>query len=242
MRRLLLMMAAMIAVAACGSSAAPTTGTTPSQAEVSLCQAAFDAAASVDAMSDTVSDLYPAVAACSSIADWTAAYNAVNGAGFSGSATEVLGNVCGAAEVASLSLCIQMNGAAVASAEPNTIPLPASYATLTSRSWAKVVKAPDNYVGKGYKVWACISQFDAATGLDTFRGEASFRKQKFWYVNGINSFFYGDQNRLSDFVQDDVVSMSVVDLGSYSYDTQAGGNTTVPLFQVVKIARKGSCK
>jgi hypothetical protein len=36
--------------------------------------------------------------------------------------------------------------------------------------------------------------------------------------------------------------MSVVNLGSYSYDTQIGGNTTVPMFRVIKIKReKGSC-
>ena len=35
--------------------------------------------------------------------------------------------------------------------------------------------------------------------------------------------------------------MNVVVLGSYSYDTQVGGNTTVPQFQVNKITRKGSC-
>jgi hypothetical protein len=38
------------------------------------------------------------------------------------------------------------------------------------------------------------------------------------------------------------LATSVVSLGSYSYDTQIGGNTTVPLFQVVKIKlEKGSC-
>ncbi len=35
--------------------------------------------------------------------------------------------------------------------------------------------------------------------------------------------------------------MNVVSLGSYSYDTQAGGNTTVPLFDIRKIIARGSC-
>jgi hypothetical protein len=122
--------------------------------------------------------------------------------------------------------------------------LPGSYASLSSRAWAKLVKSPDSYLGNGYKVWACITQFDAATGLDSFRGQASFRKESLynWYSNASNAFFSGDATQLADFVSDDVVSMSVMSLGSFSYDTQNGGNTTVPLFQVVKIARVGSCK
>jgi len=35
--------------------------------------------------------------------------------------------------------------------------------------------------------------------------------------------------------------MNVTSLGSYDYDTQSGGSTTVPLFQVDSIAHKGSC-
>jgi hypothetical protein len=120
-------------------------------------------------------------------------------------------------------------------------PLPTSYATLTARAWSLLVKAPDNYIGKGYKVWACITQFDAATGLDSFRGQASYAKQAYWFTDGVNTFFTGDEAKLSTFVQDDIVYMTVVAAGSYSYDTQNGGNTTVPLFQVVSIRRIGSC-
>ena len=35
--------------------------------------------------------------------------------------------------------------------------------------------------------------------------------------------------------------VNVIVLGSYSYDTQAGGNTTVPSFIIDKITRKGDC-
>lgn len=54
--------------------------------------------------------------------------------------------------------------------------------------------------------------------------------------------FTGNADQLADFVADDVVVMNVMSLGSLSYDTQAGGNTTVPLFEVVKITRKGTCE
>ena len=36
--------------------------------------------------------------------------------------------------------------------------------------------------------------------------------------------------------------MNVTSLGSFTYDTQIGGNTTGPLFNIEKITRaKGSC-
>ena len=34
--------------------------------------------------------------------------------------------------------------------------------------------------------------------------------------------------------------MNVIVKGSYTFDTQAGGNTTIPTFEITKIARKGS--
>ena len=68
------------------------------------------------------------------------------------------------------------------------------------------------------------------------------KKLEYWYTDGENASFLGDASRLGDFVEDDVVVMSVVGAGSYSYDTQAGGNTTAPQFEVVKITRKGSCE
>jgi hypothetical protein len=103
------------------------------------------------------------------------------------------------------------------------------------------VKAPDNYTGKTYQVWACITQFDAATGTDSFRGQASYGNQEFWYTDGDNAFFAGDEAALDDYVADDVAFMSVVVLGSYTYDTQIGGSTTVPWFEITHIAHKGSC-
>ena len=123
--------------------------------------------------------------------------------------------------------------------KPTTKP---SYAKLTSRSWKKLVKSPDDYTGKTYQVWTCIFQFDAATGEDSFLGQASYKKLEYWWSDGENASFTGDADRLADFVEDDIVLMNVVGAGSLSYDTQAGGNTTVPAFEIVKITRKGSCE
>ncbi len=126
---------------------------------------------------------------------------------------------------------------------PTPKPAPIVYAKLSSRNWAKLIKAPDNYYGNTYVVWACITQFDAATGTDTFRGDASYKNfgKDFW-LSGKNTMFQGQTDQLADFVADDIVVMNVMSMGSTSYDTQAGGNTTVPLFGVTKITLKGSCK
>lgn len=125
--------------------------------------------------------------------------------------------------------------------EPTAKPTPVNYKKLKARDWQKLVKAPDDYIGNAYQLWGCISQFDAATGEDAFRAQTSYRNETYWFSEGENALFNGDADQLTDFVKDDVVVMSVIVLGSFSYDTQAGGNTTVPLFEVDKISRKGSC-
>lgn len=125
---------------------------------------------------------------------------------------------------------------------PTPRPTAIAYKALSSRAWSQLVKSPDSYTGNHYVVWGCITQFDAATGLDSFRALASYKKQAYWYTDGVNTFFNGDASKLAPFVQDDIVEMRVTSLGSYSYDTQNGGNTTVPLFEVNRIIRRGSCK
>jgi hypothetical protein len=98
MRRLALV-GSMVLLAACGGTAGNT------QQAADACEEAFTAAAGVDAMADSVSDLYPAVRACATIEAWTAAFDENDGAGFLGSATDVLRNVCMAPEIADEPLC-----------------------------------------------------------------------------------------------------------------------------------------
>lgn len=126
-------------------------------------------------------------------------------------------------------------------AKPTPKPTPVEYKKLSMRSWRKVVKAPDDYIGRTYQIWGCIFQFDAATGPESFLAQAAPKRLDYWYTDGENASFAGETGRLSDFVEGDVVVMNVTVLGSYSYDTQAGGNTTVPSFLVTKITRKGDC-
>jgi hypothetical protein len=128
-----------------------------------------------------------------------------------------------------------------ASPTPTPAPTPLSYAALNARDWALVMKAPDAYIGKALAVWGCIFQFDAATGTGAFLARASNLRLTYWYSDGSTAKFHGDNALLAPFVKGDVVVMDLVVLGSYTYDTQSGGNTTVPNFRVATIANRGSC-
>ncbi len=125
--------------------------------------------------------------------------------------------------------------------KPKPTPRP-SYQKLGKRAWQKLLRSPDDHIGERVQVWGCISQFDAATGGDSFRAQALYARTQYWWTDGDNVFFTGDEADLDDFVEDDVVWMNATVLGSYSYDTTIGGNTTVPLFLVDKIKHKGSCE
>jgi hypothetical protein len=103
-----------------GTPSASSTRSTPASTSTSdaslsttvtaACNSAFAAAAAVDVMADTVSDLYPAVRACASVAEWVAAANGNPGAISSGvDPREFLGNVCasGTAGMSAEALCKQ---------------------------------------------------------------------------------------------------------------------------------------
>jgi hypothetical protein len=128
-----------------------------------------------------------------------------------------------------------------ASPAPTPAPTPLSYSSLNARDWALVMKDPGAYIGKALSVWGCITQFDAATGTARFLGRSSPAKLTYWYSDGHSAFFNGDKALLAPFVKGDVVVMDLVVLGAYSYDTQAGGNTTVPNFRIATITNKGTC-
>jgi hypothetical protein len=107
-----------------------------------------------------------------------------------------------------------------------------------------IVKNPDAVKGQVYRVVANISQFDAATGPCNFRGAWDRTAQDYSFeYDGDNAMFSSgpsvsataDCPIFGGIDQDDTVSLIVRVQGSYSYGTQIGGNTTVPLFQVLRV-------
>jgi hypothetical protein len=116
------------------------------------------------------------------------------------------------------------------------------YATLSSRKFKLLVKDPDSYVGKTYVLYGEVTQFDAATGKDTFLANSGAAKKRISYGSTTyaqNSEFTSDEIMLGDIVQGDCFKARITVLGSISYDTQVGGRTTVPKFQVDSISVYG---
>jgi hypothetical protein len=122
---------------------------------------------------------------------------------------------------------------------------PKKYAHLSARSFKLLVKNPDSYADKTYYIYGEITQFDAATGTDTFRADVGPKKLKTSYGYVFypqNAMLTGDESSLSKFVENDLFIAKVTVVGAYSYDTQIGGSTTVPSFHVDSISRYGTSK
>ncbi|MGW3859346.1 hypothetical protein [Micromonospora arida] len=120
-------------------------------------------------------------------------------------------------------------------AAPPPKPKPPSYKTLTERQWKLIAKDPDGYLGKTYVVYGRVTQFDAATGSDSFRADVAHRRMAEEYDYETNTILNGSASDLDNLVEDDIFRANVTVLGSFSYDTQIGGETTVALLQVDSI-------
>ena len=125
--------------------------------------------------------------------------------------------------------------------KPRPKPKPPVAKPLSARTWQKIVKDPDSYSGKRYIVYGEIRQFDAATGTHTFLADVAHRDTtSYGFFDGENTMLTGDEAKLEDFVEGDVIKASVTVVGSFSYDTQIGGNTTVPMLTINSIRRVGN--
>ncbi|WBC08377.1 hypothetical protein [Micromonospora sp. WMMA1947] len=80
-----------------------------------------------------------------------------------------------------------------------------------------------------------MTQFDAATGTDTFRADVAHRRMSDEFDYETNTILSGSGTDLADLVEDDIFRAKVIVLGSFSYDTQISGSTTVPLLQIDSI-------
>lgn len=105
-----------------------------------------------------------------------------------------------------------------------------TYEQISDRDFAMLVKNPDTAKGRKLVIYGYVSQFDSATGTNTFRAETGANPQDRYYNYDQNTIVTGLTPTFADVVEDDMVTMYVEVLGSYSYDTQMGGNTTVPKF------------
>ncbi|MBE1484661.1 hypothetical protein [Plantactinospora soyae] len=114
-------------------------------------------------------------------------------------------------------------------------PTKVTYRPLSERQWKLVAKNPDNYIGKTYIVYGVVSQFDAATGTNAFLANVAGKNLAEDYEYDTNTMLSGDAGKLTNLVEDDEFRATVRVIGSHSYDTQIGGNTTVPLLAIASI-------
>ncbi|WP_231250655.1 hypothetical protein [Nocardioides furvisabuli] len=108
---------------------------------------------------------------------------------------------------------------------------PATYRAVTDRDLALIVKNPDAHVGKKIMLYGYVTQSDSVTGPKNLLADTSATPGYEWYDFDTNSLISAPgPNLFANVVEDDLVTLYVEVVGSYSYDTQAGGNTTVPQF------------
>jgi hypothetical protein len=120
--------------------------------------------------------------------------------------------------------------------EPDKPANPADYEKLNARDLALISKNPDSHLGRQVKVYANITQFDAATGDCIFRGNTAHTNMADSWDYEHNSLFMGEGGigcePLTEYVADDEVLVLATVGPSFSYDTQIGGSTTVPTYFV----------
>ncbi|WP_406511406.1 hypothetical protein OG851_03110 [Streptomyces sp. NBC_00161] len=104
-----------------------------------------------------------------------------------------------------------------------------------------MVRDPGAHLGESYRLFGKITQFDSATGTNTFRASIGYDKKwpaSYGYVDyDANAIFLGVSTDLEDVVQDDVVELWVTCMGSTTYQTAIGGSQTVPYSLVGKVKR-----
>jgi hypothetical protein len=115
-----------------------------------------------------------------------------------------------------------------------------AYASLSDHDFALLVKDPAAAKGKKYVIYGVVTQFDAATGTCSFLADTSDADQADAFDFSQNTWVdsmttAGKCPIVTNVVEGDHLEMWVIVKGAYSYDTQAGGNTTVPRFKLTHV-------
>jgi hypothetical protein len=127
---------------------------------------------------------------------------------------------------------------APATQAPPAAPDLSAYAPISDHDFALIVKDPDASKGKKVVVFGVVTQFDAASGPCDFLADTAATQQSDSFSYTQNTWVHASKAQcaqLADVVQGDHLQITADVLGSKSYDTQAGGNTTVPELGVEKV-------
>jgi hypothetical protein len=119
----------------------------------------------------------------------------------------------------------EASASAAAAAEEAARLDPTTYTAISTRDWQLIEKDPDSHYGEKYVIYGYVTQADASTGTEGFRANTG-GEQTDWYNYDINTIVIADSDIVANVVTDDIVQMYVEVLGSYTYETQIGGETT----------------
>lgn len=109
----------------------------------------------------------------------------------------------------------------------------AAYDPVRAREFKLIEKDPDAHEGERIVIYGVVTQFDSATGESEFRADTGAKLSRDAFGYSVNSLVsVADSEMTDDLVSDDHVKMYVEVMGSYSYETQIGGETTVPRFNL----------
>ncbi|MDT7725942.1 MAG: hypothetical protein QOI21_2518 [Actinomycetota bacterium] len=129
--------------------------------------------------------------------------------------------------------------------QSTTKPVATKPRRITAREWQLIAKNPDSHISERISIYGKVAQFDSATGTNGFRANVDgvVHPSEYGYVSyDTNTFLLGSESDLANLVEDDTFKADVTVLGSYSYGTQIGGNTTAPSLQVNSVTVTGHSK
>lgn len=179
----------LLTVAACGGSAAPRTASPPApsaaaassstdgqttSSPVVLSEACGQAWAYALESANTefgVPDMRPAIQTCTTVAEWTAGFEAYEGAQFEGTPTEMLAFECTEPSLADEPLC-QLVPATPVPATPS----PATVSEACGQTWAYAIGLAEEYGIAELRptVRACTTVAEWSTAWYVYNGDAYF--------------------------------------------------------------------
>ncbi|MEV0889977.1 DUF4190 domain-containing protein [Promicromonospora sp. NPDC050262] len=132
-------------------------------------------------------------------------------------------------------------GVTTPSEEDDGVPTPApeEFVRLDAAQWESIAKNPDEAQGRAVVVFAEVMQFDGSTGPDRFLAGAGVDQPGSAYELETQSVFVAEEALLDGVEAGDVLKIHAVVDGSFTYENQIGGASTVPALTVAKIEDVG---
>ncbi|GAA3231638.1 DUF4190 domain-containing protein [Oerskovia jenensis] len=114
-----------------------------------------------------------------------------------------------------------------------------SFTAVDAAAWAQIAKDPEAYVGDKIVLYAEVTQFDAATGSDSFRAGTGAEQPSSPFELDVNTLLSGDRSILADVTVGDVLKVHAIVEGATTYDTVMGGGMTAPVLEVAAVEDVG---